>query len=85
VTRAEIAARVDELADRRETFVSEVRRFAGELDRRERELLGEILLTRAKEDGAFAEALRGRARARGWLRRQWDRSGGGDRRNRTAR
>jgi hypothetical protein len=76
VTRAEIAARVDELAQRRETFVAEVRRFAAELDGGGRAVLGEILLERADEEGVFADGFERRMRARGWLRRQWDRAGG---------
>jgi hypothetical protein len=76
VTRAELAARVDELAERRETFVADVERLADGLDAREREVLGEILLERAKADGVFADAFERRIRARGWLRRQWDRAVG---------
>jgi hypothetical protein len=85
VTRAEIAAQVDELAERRETFVADVRRLADELDPQEREILGEILLERAREDGVFAEAFERRVRARGWLRRQWEKAGRGDRPRRSAR
>ena len=71
--RAQLAARVEELAGRRETFVADVRRLAGELDERER--LGDILLERAEQEGAFEARLR----SRGWLRRQWDRAAAGGR------
>ncbi len=80
IERAELAARVDELAERRETFVADVRRLADGLDTGGRELLGEILLERAREDGAFAEAFEARVRARGWFRRQWDKAGERERR-----
>jgi hypothetical protein len=85
VTRAEIAARVDELALRRASFLADVTRFAGELDGREREALGEILLERARQEGAFADAFEHRVQARGWLCRQWEKAGGGDRSRRAAR
>lgn len=65
---------MDELAKNRETFHAEVRRLAAGLDEGEREVLGEILLARAKEEGAFADAYERRVGAKGWFRRQWDKA-----------
>jgi hypothetical protein len=67
---------VDALARERESFLAEIEKLAAGLDERERELLGEILLERAKEEGAFAEAFERRVGAKGWFRRQWERAGG---------
>jgi hypothetical protein len=67
---------VEELARDRESFVDEVERLAAGLDERERQLLSEILLERAQEEGAFAEAFERRVGAKGWLRRQWEKAGG---------
>ena len=76
LNREAIAARVDALAEDRATFQDEVRRFADELGDRDREVLGEILLERAQNDGVFAEAYERRVGARGWLRRQWEKAAG---------
>jgi hypothetical protein len=65
---------VDELAKDRDTFHAEVRRLAAGLDEGGRELLGEILLARAKDEGAFADAYERRVGAKGWFRRQWDKA-----------
>jgi hypothetical protein len=67
---------VEELARERQSFVAEIERLAAGLDERERELLNEILLERAQEEGAFAEAFERRVGAKGWFRRQWDKAGG---------
>jgi hypothetical protein len=75
MTRAQIEARVDELARERATFVAEVRRLAAQLDPDGREILGEVLLARADGEGAFTDALERRITARGWLQRVWDRAG----------
>jgi hypothetical protein len=75
MTRAQIEARVEELARERATFVSEVRRLAAQLGPDDREVLGEVLLARADDEGAFADALERRITARGWLQRLWDRAG----------
>ena len=74
--RAELEARVDELAARHtgRAFAEAVRALHEELGSAERELLEEIVLERAANiDGAVME----RVEARGWLRRQWDRAAGG--------
>lgn len=72
-TRDAIAARVDALAGR-DDFVDAVRAFSEQLADGERELLGQVLLERAASlDYAWEE----RTRARGWLRRQWDRAARG--------
>jgi hypothetical protein len=49
----------------------ELERFAAQLTDAERELLQEALLERS---GAAGYALRERAAAKGWLRRQWERA-----------
>jgi hypothetical protein len=73
-SRRLLEERVAFLAENRDTFVAEVERLAGELDGDEREILGEILLARAKDEGVFAEAYERRVGAKGWFRRQWDRA-----------
>ena len=72
-TRVALAARVEALADAHAgaELVDAVQRLANGLDRRERELLGAVLLERARRDGAFDAATVQRIEARGWLRRQW--------------
>jgi myo-inositol catabolism protein IolC len=73
--RAELEARVDELAARHTgpAFAEAVRSLHEELGRAERELLVEIVLERAV---SLDEAVMERVEARGWLRRQWDRAAG---------
>ncbi len=73
MTRRQLEDRVATLAARRETFVAEVERLAAGLDEDERRLLGEILVDRARDEGAFADAFERRVGAKGWLRRQWER------------
>ena len=65
-----LAAHVDELAARRESFVSEIRTLSERLDARERELLGRLLLERARGDAAHGLRLEERS----WLRRVWRRA-----------
>lgn len=84
-TRDELEERVEALSSvhEGEDFVQAVSRFSNEeLGPAERELLGEILLERAEEEHAFQEAVRRRARERGWfkrtLRRLEDVGGRGD-------
>jgi len=55
--------------------VAAIERLAAGLDEREREMLSEILLERAQEEGAFADAFERRVGAKGWLRRQWEKAG----------
>jgi predicted transcriptional regulator len=71
VTRDEIAARVDELADAHSgpDFVAAVEALADELDQEERDALGAVLLERAN---IVESATRERLRAKGWLRRTLD-------------
>jgi hypothetical protein len=71
MTRAQIEARVDELAaaHRGKRFVAAVRELSTELDQDERDVLGAVLLERA---GTFERAAQERARVRGWLRRTLD-------------
>jgi hypothetical protein len=73
-SRRLLEERIAVLAENRETFVAEVERLATELDDEEREVLGEILLERANEEGVFADAYERRVGAKGWFRRQWDRA-----------
>jgi predicted nucleic acid-binding Zn ribbon protein len=66
--RDEIAARVDELAREHEgpAFVAAVEGLSVGLDQESRDLLGAVLMERARAlEGAADE----RARAKGWLRR----------------
>jgi hypothetical protein len=75
-SRRLLEERVDELAARQSgrEFASAVRRLHDELEPEERELLRAILLERAANvDAAVLE----RVQTRGWLRRQWDKAGGG--------
>ena len=65
-TKEALAARVDALGTG-----PELNHFAAELTDEERELLQEALLERS---GAASYAFEERVRARGWLRRQWDRT-----------
>jgi hypothetical protein len=78
--RAELAARVDQLALDRDTFQTEIKALAAELGEEDRRLLGEILLARADEEGVFADAYERRVGAKGWLQRTWDRAERGGRR-----
>jgi hypothetical protein len=73
-SRRSLEERVALLAENRDAFVAEIERLAGELDDEEREVLGEILVARANEEGVFADAYERRLGAKGWFRRQWDRA-----------
>ena len=66
LTRDELLARVEELGPG-----PELERFAATLSPGERNLLQDVLLVRS---GAADYALRERSRAKGWLRRMWDRA-----------
>lgn len=66
-TRDELRRTVEQLGPG-----DELTRFAGTLSPQERELLQDVLIERS---GAASYALRERPRARGWLRRMWDRAG----------
>lgn len=75
-SRDELDERIELLAsaNQGDDFVQAISSFSQqELEEDERTLLGEILLERAEEDHAFEEAIRRRARERGWLRRTRDR------------
>jgi hypothetical protein len=65
-TKEALSARVDALG-----LGPELERFAAGLTDDERELLQEVLLERS---GGTDYALRERFAAKGWLRRQWDRT-----------
>ena len=73
-SREALAARVDALAEAEsgQALVAAVQRLAAELGDDERELLGQVLLARARREGAFDAAAADRIEARGWLRRQWE-------------
>ena len=66
LTRDELRTRVEELGPG-----PELERLAATLSPDERELLQDVLLERS---GAAGYALRERSRAKGWLRRMWDRA-----------
>jgi len=68
-TTEALALRVEELAAQRESFVPAVQRLAEELDERERELLGRLLLERANVEARRQGALDERLERRGWLGR----------------
>jgi hypothetical protein len=75
-SRDELDERIELLAsaNQGDDFVQAVSSFAEEeLESDDKTLLGEILLERAREDHAFEEAIRRRARERGWFRRTRDR------------
>jgi len=76
LSRRQLADRVAVLAERHEgrEFADAVARFADTLSDDERAVLGEILLERANEQGAFDAAFVTRTEARGWFRRQWDKT-----------
>jgi hypothetical protein len=73
-SRAELEARVDELAAEHEgaAFANEVRRFSEQLDESEREELKAILLVKAR---ALEDAVSERFQAEGWFRRTFGRMG----------
>lgn len=73
--RAELARRVDELAEEHSgrAFADAIRAYSATLDASSQELLKDVLLERAAD---FDQALMDRVDARGWFRRQWDRAGG---------
>ena len=75
-SRREIEERVGALRAKREghAFAEAVEAYANELDGDEREVLAEVLMARAGEQGAFDRARVLRLEARGWLRRQWDKA-----------
>ena len=71
MTRDEIAARVDALAAEHEgqAFVSAVKELSEWLDEDERDVLGAVLLERAR---ALEDLAEERVRAKGWIRRTLD-------------
>jgi hypothetical protein len=73
-SRRQIGEHVDFLRALHEgrEFADAVRGYAEELDADERDVLAEVLMARAQEQGAFGRAVALRVEARGWLRRQWD-------------
>ena len=75
--RAEIARRVDELAEALSgrAFADAIREYAEQLDPESQEELRRILVERAAN---FDQAVMDRVDARGWFRRQWDKAGGDD-------
>jgi hypothetical protein len=73
--RAEIARRVDELAEEYSgrDFVEAVQAYSATLDEESQEELKEIVLERAAN---FDQAIMERVDTGGWFRRQWDKAGG---------
>ena len=72
-SRAEVARRVDELAQQHagRDFAETIRAYSATLDEQARDELKQVLLERAVD---FDQAVMDRVDARGWLRRQWDRA-----------
>jgi hypothetical protein len=75
-SRRQLEERVDELAAEHSgrAFADAIASLDAGLDEAEREVLKQILLERA---ASLDQAVIDRVDARGWLRRQWDRAGGG--------
>jgi hypothetical protein len=73
--RAEIARRVDELAEELSgaPFAAAIQEYFEELDPESQAALREIVLERAAN---LDQAVMDRVDARGWFRRQWDQAGG---------
>ena len=74
--RAEIARRVDELAEQHSgrDFADAIRAYSETLDEQAQEELKQIVLERAAN---FDQAIMERVDARGWFRRQWDKAAAG--------
>jgi hypothetical protein len=75
MARADIARRVDELAEQYQglEFADAIREYAATLDEASQEELREIVLERAAN---FDQAVMERVDAGGWFRRQWDKASG---------
>lgn len=74
-SRRQIEESVEALRQEHEggrAFAEAVETYAASLDEDERETLGEVLLARADEEGAFQRGLALRLESRGWFRRQLD-------------
>ena len=68
----EIVEALREEHDGGHAFAEAVEAYAESLDEDEREILGEVLLQRADEEGAFQRGIALRLGSRGWFRRQLD-------------
>jgi hypothetical protein len=75
MSRADIARRVDELAEQYQgsEFADAIRDYSATLDEASQEELREIVLERAAN---FDQAVMERVDAGGWFRRQWDKASG---------
>ena len=75
MSRAEIAHRVDELANEYSgrAFVEAIQTYSETLDETSQEYLREIVLERAAN---FDQAVMERIDTGGWFRRQWDKASG---------
>jgi hypothetical protein len=74
-SRRQIQETVEALREEHEggrAFADAVEAYAASLDDDEREVLGEVLLERADEEGAFQRGIAMRLETRGWFRRQLD-------------
>ena len=72
-SRRQIQETVEALREEHEggrAFAEAVEAYAESLDDDERETLGEVLLERADEEGAFHRGIAMRLESRGWFRRQ---------------
>jgi hypothetical protein len=72
-SRRQIGETVEALRQEHEggqAFADAVEAYAASLDEDERQVLGEVLLERADEEGAFQRGIAMRLEARGWFRRQ---------------
>jgi hypothetical protein len=74
-SRRQIGETVEALREEHEggrAFADAVEAYAASLDEDEREVLGEVLLQRADEEGAFQRGIALRLQSRSWFRRQLD-------------
>jgi hypothetical protein len=74
-SRRQIQETIEALREEHEggrAFADAVEAYAASLDDDEREVLGEVLLERADEEGAFQRGIAMRLETRGWFRRQLD-------------
>ncbi len=75
MSRAEIARRVDELAEQYQgsDFADAIRDYSATLDEASQDELKDIVLERAAN---FDQAVMERIDTGGWFRRQWDKASG---------
>ena len=80
-SRRQIEEHVDALRGEHDgrTFAEAIERYSRGLDESEREVLAEVLLDRAGEQGAYDRGRALQQASRGWFRRQFDKLDPGNR------